>query len=187
MGRSRWPHGLKCRAATRAYWDCGFEFRRRHGCLSVVSLVYCQVEVSATGRCLVQSSPGEGVCVSLSVIRGSNSPLQLIWEGRRVQTKKERKKGKERNLPNSLNTQTAATDQLSSTNLWNCCMSGGQLRGSGRPKLHSDIWMRLRWENHIYFYMCKCKYIHKDSLFTEFSNRAPHLEATCPVLIFQTM
>jgi hypothetical protein len=29
--------------------DCGFEYRRRHGCLSLVSVVCCQVEVSASG------------------------------------------------------------------------------------------------------------------------------------------
>ena len=34
--------------------DCGIESRRGHGCLSIV--VCCQVEVSATGRSLVQSS-----------------------------------------------------------------------------------------------------------------------------------
>ena len=28
--------------------DCGFESRQRHGCLSVVSAVCCQVEFSAT-------------------------------------------------------------------------------------------------------------------------------------------
>ena len=92
MGRSRWPRGLKCRAATLAYWDCGFEFRRGHGCLSVVSVVCCRVEVCATGRSLVHSSPVECVyvcvrcscvcaclCVraSLSVTRCNNSPLQL--------------------------------------------------------------------------------------------------------------
>jgi len=32
-----------------ARWDCGFESRRRHGCLSVLSAVCCQVEVSASG------------------------------------------------------------------------------------------------------------------------------------------
>ena len=32
-----------------ACWDCGFESRRGHGCLSVVSVVCCQVVVSATG------------------------------------------------------------------------------------------------------------------------------------------
>jgi hypothetical protein len=31
--------------------------RRRHGCLSLVSVVWCQVEVSATGWSLVQRSP----------------------------------------------------------------------------------------------------------------------------------
>ena len=37
-----------------------------HGCLSVVSVVCCQVEVSATGRSLVQRSPtdcGVSLCV----------------------------------------------------------------------------------------------------------------------------
>jgi len=35
----------------------GFESHRRHGCLSVVSVVCCQVEVSATSWSLVQRSP----------------------------------------------------------------------------------------------------------------------------------
>jgi len=39
------------------YWGCGFESRRRHGCLSPVSIVCCQVEISAMGRSLVQRSP----------------------------------------------------------------------------------------------------------------------------------
>ena len=30
-------------------WDCGFESRRWHGCLSLVSVVCCQVEVTASG------------------------------------------------------------------------------------------------------------------------------------------
>jgi hypothetical protein len=29
-------------------WDCEFESRRGHGCLSLVNVVCCQVEVSAT-------------------------------------------------------------------------------------------------------------------------------------------
>jgi len=40
-----------------ACWDRGFESRRGHGCLSVVSVGCCQVEVSATGWSLVQRSP----------------------------------------------------------------------------------------------------------------------------------
>jgi hypothetical protein len=35
------------------------ESHRGHGCLSVVCVVCCQVEVSATGWSLVQSSPTE--------------------------------------------------------------------------------------------------------------------------------
>jgi hypothetical protein len=31
------------------FWDFGFESRRGHGCLSLVSVVCCQVEVSASG------------------------------------------------------------------------------------------------------------------------------------------
>jgi len=38
-------------------WDREFEFHRRHGCLSVVSVVCYQVEVSATGWSLIQRSP----------------------------------------------------------------------------------------------------------------------------------
>jgi hypothetical protein len=44
-------------------WDCGFEFRRGHGCLSVVIVVCCQVEVSATGQSFFQRGPTECVCV----------------------------------------------------------------------------------------------------------------------------
>jgi hypothetical protein len=32
-----------------AYWACGFEFRQRHGCLCLVNVVCCQVEISASG------------------------------------------------------------------------------------------------------------------------------------------
>ena len=38
-------------------WDCEFELRRRHGCLSLVSVVCCQVELCATSWSLVQRSP----------------------------------------------------------------------------------------------------------------------------------
>ena len=45
--------GLMCGFAAAACWDCGFESRWGHACLSVVC---CQVEVSATGWSLVQRS-----------------------------------------------------------------------------------------------------------------------------------
>jgi hypothetical protein len=52
-------------AARSKAWVCGRSLAgiagsnsaRGHGCLSVVSVVCCQVEVSATGRSLVQRSP----------------------------------------------------------------------------------------------------------------------------------
>jgi len=42
-----------------AFWDCGFEFLLWHGCLTLVSVVLCQVEVFATGWSHVQGSPAE--------------------------------------------------------------------------------------------------------------------------------
>ena len=42
-----------------AYWDCGFESRWGRGCLSLVRVVCCQIEVSASGLSLVQRSPTE--------------------------------------------------------------------------------------------------------------------------------
>jgi hypothetical protein len=54
-GRFQWPRGLR----PFACWDCGFEYRRKHGCLCLVSVVCCQVEVSATGWSIVQRSPTE--------------------------------------------------------------------------------------------------------------------------------
>jgi hypothetical protein len=40
-------------------WDSGFEFRWRHGCLSLVSGMCCRVYFSATGWSIVQRSPNE--------------------------------------------------------------------------------------------------------------------------------
>ena len=39
-----------------ACWGCWFKSHRGHGILSVVSVIGCQVGVSATGRSLVQRS-----------------------------------------------------------------------------------------------------------------------------------
>jgi len=80
--------------ATRSKaWVCGRSLAETagsnptggYGCLSIVTVACCQVEVSATGRSLVQRSPTECVvcvcvcvCVSLSVIRCNNNPLHLM-------------------------------------------------------------------------------------------------------------
>jgi hypothetical protein len=42
-----------------ACWDCGFETCRRHEYLSVVGILYCKVEVFASGWSLVRGSPSE--------------------------------------------------------------------------------------------------------------------------------
>jgi hypothetical protein len=51
--------GLSVGLGPLACWDCWFESRRWHGFLSLMSIVCCQVEVSAPGRSLVQGSPTE--------------------------------------------------------------------------------------------------------------------------------
>jgi hypothetical protein len=35
-------------------WDCGFETRRGHGCLSLVNDVCCEAQISASARSLIQ-------------------------------------------------------------------------------------------------------------------------------------
>ena len=42
-----------------AYWDCSFEFRLGHGCLSVVCVMCWQVKISASGQSPVQKSSTE--------------------------------------------------------------------------------------------------------------------------------
>jgi hypothetical protein len=61
--------------------------------MSLANDACCQVEVSATGRSLVQRNPIECVCVcvSLNVIKRNNNPVHLQSVGRRGQTKKERR------------------------------------------------------------------------------------------------
>ena len=61
-GRAIWGVGL----CPLTCWDCGFESHRGHWCLYVVSVVCCQVEVSATSWSLVKRSPtdcGASLCV----------------------------------------------------------------------------------------------------------------------------
>jgi hypothetical protein len=72
-GRAVYGAGLR----PLACWDCRLESRRGHGCLSIVNVVCCQVEVSKSSLSLVQRSLTECVCVSLSVIERNNSPLYL--------------------------------------------------------------------------------------------------------------
>jgi hypothetical protein len=59
--------------------ECGFEFFRGHGCLSLVNVVCFHVEVSTMGRSFVQGSLTECVFMSLSVIRCSSNPQLLQY------------------------------------------------------------------------------------------------------------
>ena len=72
--RSQWSRGLRHRSAAPTCWDCGFESHPLHRCLSVVNVVCCQVDVSATSWPLVQRSPtdcGVSLC-----------DLETSWMGR---------------------------------------------------------------------------------------------------------
>jgi hypothetical protein len=58
--------------------DCGFESCWANGYLALVCVVFCQVEVSVTGRSFVQRSPTECVCMCVMVVIKCNSScLQL--------------------------------------------------------------------------------------------------------------
>jgi hypothetical protein len=76
-----WP--LACRF-------CGFESHRGHGCLFVVSVVCCQVEVSATSRLLVQRSLTDWCAVVCDL---EISEMRKPWPtgGGRAKNKKKKK------------------------------------------------------------------------------------------------
>ena len=56
-----------------------------------VNVVYCEVEVSATDRSLVQRSPTEGVIASLNLISCNSNPLHLQWGVQEVSLKTKEK------------------------------------------------------------------------------------------------
>jgi len=65
--RSQWPRSLRRGSAPARFLGLWVRIPMGHKCLSVVSVVCCQVEVSATGRSLVERSPTECVCVCVCV------------------------------------------------------------------------------------------------------------------------
>jgi hypothetical protein len=75
-----------------ACWVCGFESRRGHGCLSLVSVVY-QAEVSVSDLSLVQRSSTEcGVsdCDHKSSIIRILGHTGLLRHGKKKKKKKKR-------------------------------------------------------------------------------------------------
>jgi len=62
--RCQWPCILQCWSATTHLLRLQVQFSRGMDvCLSLVSVVCCQVEVSAVGQSLIQSSPTSVVCL----------------------------------------------------------------------------------------------------------------------------
>jgi hypothetical protein len=55
--QSRWPRGLRRRSVAVCFLGLWVRTPRGHGCLSPVTVVCCQVEVSVSGRSLVQKIP----------------------------------------------------------------------------------------------------------------------------------
>jgi len=79
----RWSRGLKRGFATARLLGLQLRFPSGTSMSVSLSVVCCQVEVSASGRPLVQRSPVEClcVCVCVCVIKCNNNPPHLQWVG----------------------------------------------------------------------------------------------------------
>ena len=73
-----------------ACWECGFESRLGHGCLSVVRVVCWQVDVSATGWSLIKRSPTE---FGASECHFEASVMRKRWPTRGCLRQGKKKKG----------------------------------------------------------------------------------------------
>ena len=74
-----------------ACWDCRFEFRWRHGCLSIVNVV-CYIGKDLCDGLITCPKKSCRVCLSLNVTRCNNKPLPLHSVGRKGQANTESKK-----------------------------------------------------------------------------------------------
>ena len=77
--RSRWP--IAC-------WYCGFESRQGYERVSLVIVVFCEAEVSATDRSLIQRSPTDCAVFECdreaSILRRPWPPRGLLGQARKV-------------------------------------------------------------------------------------------------------
>ena len=62
-------------------WDCGFESQRGQGCLSLVNVVCCQMEVSVSDRSFIQRSFIE---CGVSECDHDSSIMRKPWPNRAV-------------------------------------------------------------------------------------------------------
>ena len=76
--RSQWPRGLRRRSAAALLLRLWVRIPPGAWMLSVVSVVCCQVEVSATGWSLVQRSPTDCGCVVVCDLETS-SRMRRLW------------------------------------------------------------------------------------------------------------
>jgi hypothetical protein len=99
-------------------WDCGFESRGEYGRLSLLTVLCCHVEYSASGWSPVQRSPTECVaCLSANVkFRQRGSPGQLgavtPWK------KKSKKKSHNYKSSQTTDTITECGDSHVTTYVW---------------------------------------------------------------------
>ena len=70
IGRSQWPRGLRRESTAARLLGLGFESRRGHGRLSLVSVVCCQVQIYASGWSPILNSLLSVVCLSSWGTRG---------------------------------------------------------------------------------------------------------------------
>jgi hypothetical protein len=68
ISRSRWLRGLNLWLRPLACWDCGFESRRGHGCLSLVGVLCCQRFLRRADHSSREVLPSVCVCVCVCVI-----------------------------------------------------------------------------------------------------------------------
>jgi len=59
----------RCKLWPLARWDFGFKYHQVHECLSLLSIVCWQLEVSVSGLSLIQRSPIEYDCETLIIKR----------------------------------------------------------------------------------------------------------------------
>ena len=76
MCRSQWPHGLRSGSVAARLQRFGFQSRQGHGCLALLSVVCCKVEVSASGWSLAQNSPTD---VGVSEGDNESSTMKRSW------------------------------------------------------------------------------------------------------------
>jgi hypothetical protein len=77
--------------------------------MSVVKVVFCQVQVSATGRSLVQWSPTEFVCIiECDQIQQTCKPTMSSRNSSRLRNKERKKKKKRKKKERNASSKTAA-------------------------------------------------------------------------------